>query len=224
MANSELKFQLLNQITRPTARDQQTRVGPSSLGNPCPHCLGRELYYSDHPSETGLDNDFSLYPWLGTAVHSYLESRVFQTPDFYHERKLYVGDVPLYGPVKGTADLIHWEPTEQLGTCVIDWKIVGLKKIKAYRANGMRKQYRFQAQLYARGCELAGMPVDFIAIACIPRDSGNPGDIFVYEEAYQPEMAEAALKRAGTIYEIVLSDGYKGLPSDADCWVCNQRW
>lgn len=223
MAKTELKFQLLNEITKPTARDKQKRIGPSSLGNPCPHCLGREMYMTDNDVE-GFDQDFSMYPWIGTAVHAYLERMVFQTPDFLHEQKLYVGDVPLYGPIKGTADLVHKEATEHLDTFVGDWKIVGLKKIKSYRVNGAPKQYRFQAQLYARGCELAGIPVRGIAIIFIPRDSGNANDIFIHEEAYQPEMAESALARAGAIYKVVLNEGYETLPSDPDCWTCNSRW
>jgi hypothetical protein len=217
---TELKYQLLNEITTPTERDKQFRVGPSALGNPCAHCLGRELAAEEHTA----DGDFSMYPWIGTAVHSYLERSVFQTDDFLHEQKLYVGDIPLYGPVKGTADLVHHKATDTLPTFVGDWKIVGLKKIKAYRANGAPKQYRYQIQLYARGCELAGYPVDEVDIIFIPRDSGNANDIYIHQEAYQPEMAEAALKRAGAIYEHVLRHGWDDLPSDPDCWKCNSRW
>lgn len=165
-----------------------------------------------------------MYPWLGTAVHAYLEREVFQTDDFLHEQKLYVGDVPLYGAIKGTADLVHARATDTLPTFVGDWKIVGLKKIKSYRVNGAPKQYRYQAQTYARGCELAGFPVENIAIIFIPRDSGNINDIFIHEEAYQPEMAEAALTRAGAIYKAVLNDGWESLPSDPDCWTCNSNW
>src|SRR4051794_32594646 len=165
MARSELKFQLVNEITRPSKRDMQYRVGPSSLGNPCPHCLGRELA-ATADQHTG-DREFSMYPWIGTAVHYYLERHVFQTPDFLHEQKLYVGDVPLYGPISGTADLIHKDETETLPTFVGDWKIVGLKKIKTYRLNGPPKQYRYQIQLYARGCELHGTPVESVAIIFI---------------------------------------------------------
>jgi hypothetical protein len=218
VSKSEIKFQLLNELTKPTARDKQFRVGPSDLGNPCPHCLGRKL----SATEVSGESDFSLYPWLGTAVHAYLERKVFQTEDFLHEQRLYVGDIELYGPVKGTADLVHSQATEKLGTFVGDWKIVGIKKIKSYRVNGAPKQYRYQAQLYARGCELAGMPVDSIAIIFIPRDSGNVNDIYVYEEGYQPEMAQAALNRASAIYkEVLAGEGYESLPSDPDCFVCN---
>lgn len=223
MAKSELKFQLINEITRPTARTLQRRIGPSSLGNPCARCVGREMWATDNDVD-GFEDDFSMYPWLGTAVHAYLEREVFQTDDFLHEQKLYVGDVPLYGAIKGTADLVHARATDTLPTFVGDWKIVGLKKIKSYRVNGAPKQYRYQAQTYARGCELAGFPVENIAIIFIPRDSGNINDIFIHEEAYQPEMAEAALTRAGAIYKAVLNDGWESLPSDPDCWTCNSNW
>lgn len=155
-----------------------------------------------------------MYPWIGTAVHFYLEHSVFK--DAEHELKLVVGEVPGYGEIKGTTDLY-------LDGTVGDWKIVGLKKIKSYRVQGVPLQYRYQIQLYAKGCELAGKPVKGVAIVFIPRDSGNVNDIWIHEEAYQPEMADAVLARAGRIYEIVQSDGYEGLPSDDDCWTCKEE-
>lgn len=197
----------------------QVRVGPSSLGNPCPRCLGRELTAEGD----SFDNDFSLYPWLGTAVHAYLERKVFQTPEFMHEQKLYVGDVEGYGPIKGTADLVRYVKDEH-DNYVLDWKIVGIKKIKTYRVNGPPTQYRYQAMLYGRGCALAGFPVDSVAICFIPRDSGNVNDIFIHEEAYQEEMAVAALARAAEIHKLALLEGWEELPSDDGCWTCNNNW
>jgi hypothetical protein len=129
-----------------------------------------------------------------------------------------VGEVPGYGEIKGTTDLL-------LDDCIVlDWKFVGIKKIKSYIVNGPPEQYRFQAQLYARGVELSGKPVESIAICFIPRDSGNVNDIYVYEEAYQPEMAEQALVRAGMIYDIVQESGWETLPTDDDCFNCNSTW
>jgi hypothetical protein len=162
-------------------------------------------------------SDFSLYPWLGTAGHAYLETTVFQDDTkFLHEQRLYVGDVPGYGPIKGTADLIA------IGDAVIDWKFVGIKKINAYRAAKQSPTgYRYQRQLYARGCELAGYPVVRVANVYIPRDSGNVSDIWVDEEAYQPDMAERALARAGDVYAEALVNGADALPSDDHCYVCN---
>lgn len=169
--------------------------------------------------ETGptLVSDFSLFPWLGTAGHAQLERTTF--PDALHEMKLYVGDVPGYGPIKGTTDLFI--PDEGL---VVDWKFVGLKKIKEYRSKGAPTQYRYQIQLYARGCELAGYGVKSVAVVFIPRDSGDISDIFVHEEQYQPEMAARALERAGLVYQQALEKGWEELPSDDGCWRCRNRW
>jgi hypothetical protein len=206
---SSFKTELITELIKPTERDKQTRVGPSELGNPCPRCLGRALMGA------GGGGDFSLYPWIGTAVHAYLEDNVF--PDAQHELKLVVGEVPGYGEVKGTTDLYR-------NKTVVDWKVVGIKKIREYRVKGMRTQYRYQAQLYAKGCERIGLEVESIAIVCIPRDDGDPNNIWVYEEAYQPEMADAVLSRAGLIYERALKDGWASLPSDEDCWTCSRSW
>lgn len=215
---SSLKAAVLAEITQGTERDKQRRAGPSNIANPCPRCVGQSL------AGVPDDRDFSLYPWIGTAVHHFLEHNTF--PDAEHELKLYVGEVVGYGPIKGTTDMyILIEDDDGIVTAyVLDWKIVGLKKIKSYRVNGPPEQYRYQANLYGKGCELAGMRVDKIAICFIPRDSGNANDIYIFEEEYQPELAEVALKRAGLIYEIVQDEGWETLPSDDDCYQCNGLW
>lgn len=214
-----LKAEVIAQITQGTERDKQKRAGPSNIANPCPQCVGRSLAGAPE------DRDFSLYPWIGTAVHAYLENNTF--PDAEHELKLFVGEVAGYGEIYGTTDMyiIVQDPvTGELTAYVLDWKIVGLKKIKSYIVNGPPEQYRYQANLYGRGIELAGKHVDKIAICFIPRDSGNVNDIFIFEEEYQPELAEAALHRAGLIYEIAQTDGWESLPSDDDCYQCNGLW
>lgn len=214
IAKSKIKSLLIQELTKPTERDKQSYAGPSDLGNPCPRCLGRKMVGDK------AENNFSLFPWIGTAVHAYLERMVFQTPEYLHEQKLYVGDVPGYGPIRGTADLIRVvNPTQ-----VVDWKIVGIKKIASYRVNGAPKRYRYQGQLYGKGCEIAGFPVESIAIVFIPRDSGGINDIFVHEEAYQPEMAEAALSRAAEIFALASANGWESLPSDPECWECSYNW
>lgn len=207
--SSDLKSLVIQEITKGTERDRQIRVGPSSVGNPCPRCLGRELAGEKE------EREFSLFPWLGTAMHSYLETSTF--PEARHEFKVEVGEIPGYGMIKGSIDLY-------MEGIVGDWKLVGLKKIKSYRVAGIPEVYRYQTQLYARGCELAGLPVDSVAVIFIPRDSGNVRDIWVHEEDYQPEMAEAALARAGRVLEIVQTDGWENLPSHDDCYNCNSNW
>jgi hypothetical protein len=203
------KPDVIKEITKGTERDKQSRVGPSQLGNPCPKCLGRAL------AGESREQEFSLYPWLGTAVHYYMEHHTF--PEAQHELKLYVGDVEGYGPIKGTTDMYRD------GT-VVDWKIVGKKKIGEYRSRGVKIQYRYQAQLYARGCELAGLPVEDVSIVFIPRDGGDVKDIFIFSEKYDPAQAEKVLDRAAKIYARVQESGWEDLPSDPDCWECNYSY
>lgn len=207
-----LKTAVINEISKKTERDKQVKVGPSDLGG-CPRCVGRKM------AGVPGDQDFSLYPWIGTAVHNYLEVTTFE--EAHHELRVKVGEIPGYGEIWGTTDLlIVWEDGK---ATVLDWKIVGNKKLKDYRLNGVSKQYRYQIQQYARGCELAGYSVDSVAICFIPRDSGNPNDIWVYEEAYQPDMAEAVLTRAGQIYQHVQENGWEDIPADDECYFCSGK-
>lgn len=201
------KTEVIRAISKESERDKQYRVGPSSIGNPCPYCLGHELM------GTSGQRDFSLLPWVGTAVHGWMERETF--PDAEHELRLYVGDIDGYGRIVGTTDL--YDPRD--GGTVVDWKVVGKKKIQEYRLKGPKTQYRYQAQLYARGAELSGRPVAHIQIVFIPRDSdGDPQGIWIHTEDYQPAMAEAALERAGTIYHKALNG--ETLPSHKDCYEC----
>lgn len=211
---SNLKRRLVAEITVGTDRDRQRRAGPSNISNACPRCVGQSL------AGVSEDREFSMYPWIGTAVHSYLELNAFQGEDAMREQKFYCGDVEGYGEIKGTSDLVLYDEVTGKWT-IVDYKIVGLKKIKSYIVNGPPENYRFQTQIYGRGGELAGLDIEKVAIAFVPRDSGNVNDIYIYEEAYQPEMAEAAFARASLIYEIVQSDGWETLPSDDDCYQCN---
>jgi hypothetical protein len=161
------------------------------------------------------EQEFSLFPWIGTAGHAYLEDNTF--PDAEHELRLYCGEIPGYGAVYGTTDML-------LDGTVVDWKFVGKKKIVEYRSRGPKTQYRYQAMIYGKGCKLAGKPVDSIAICFIPRDASNVHDIWIHEEAFQEEMADKALARAGQIWDIVEQRGWQDLPSDPDCWQCNNSW
>ncbi len=208
---SEIRLKVIEEITRKTDRDKQKKVGPSEIGNPCTRCLGRAL------AGERAEQDFSLYPWIGTAVHYFMEHNTF--PEAEHELRLFVGTIEGYGDIAGTTDM--WYPEE---AAAVDWKIVGLKKIKQYRANKPPEQYRYQAMLYGLGLFLKGYPIEKIAIVFIPRDSGNVKDIWVYEEAWQEEMALAALERAQDIFNHVSVHGWAELESDDSCYQCNLDW
>lgn len=206
---SEIRLQVIQELTKKTDRDKQRKVGPSEIGNPCTKCLGRALM------DERRDQDFSLYPWIGTAVHYFMEHNTFK--DAEHELRLHVGTIEGYGDIAGTTDMY-------MDATAVDWKIVGLKNLKKYRVNGVSQQYRFQAMLYGLGLYLAGKPIEKIAIVFIPRDSGNVKDIWVHEEEWSLEMAEHALARAQAIYDHVKVHGWRELESDDNCYPCNMDW
>lgn len=210
---SDYRTKVIAEITKKTERDKQRRIGPSEIGNPCDKCLGRALM------DERAEQDFSLYPWLGTGNHYYMEDHTFK--DYKHELRLMVGEIPGYGEIKGTTDMFDTDEH-----AVVDWKFVGLKAIKKYRTSGVSDQYRFQAQTYGRGAELAGLEPKKIVIVFIPRDSGNVKDIWVHEEEYQPEMAKAALDRATGIYNWLQEEGnhWRDLEEGSDCFQCNYMW
>lgn len=208
---SAIRDEVIHEITRPTDRDKQRKVGPSEIGNPCTQCLGRAL------TNERREQDFSLYPWLGTAGHYYLEDNTFK--DEEHELRLRVGHINGYGDITGTTDM--WYKKYK---AAVDWKFVGNKKIKQYRTSGVPDQYRYQIMMYGLGLHLKGEPIENIAIVFIPRDSGNVKDIWVHEEAWNKEMAEAALERAQAVFDHVKVHGWRDLPQDDDCYQCNMDW
>lgn len=206
-----IRDDVIAEITRKTERDKQKKVGPSEIGNPCTQCLGRAL------AGERREQDFSLYPWIGTAVHYYMEHNTF--PEADHELRLHVGELEGYGTIAGTTDMWYSEHK-----AAVDWKIVGLKNLKKYRVSGVSEQYRFQAMLYGLGLKLAGYEIEKIAIVFIPRDSGNVKDIWVHEEAWSEEMALHALARAQAVFDHVKVHGWRELEQDDDCFQCMMDW
>lgn len=68
---SEVYDKILRELSRPSARDRQRKVGPSELGDLCERCLAEKLL-GVHDEE----RSHALAPMIGTAFHAYLESIV----------------------------------------------------------------------------------------------------------------------------------------------------
>lgn len=221
---SELRHRVIATITEPDERDKQTRIGPSGIGTQCEVCLAEAMLGE------GQYRGFSMYPWLGTAVHLWLAQNE-NNPNVYREHKVTVGSVEKYGTISGTSDRFDIDLNS-----VGDYKLVGKKKIAEYKRgylvhpdgrveffNNTLLAYYIQINLYGLGMENQGNKVEWVSLILIPRDSMSIEDMAVITWSYNKQIALDSLRRAGMLYEYVLERGLEGLESDPECWVCRDK-
>lgn len=201
-------------------RTLQTALGPSEVGTPCMRALIHKLTGEREPA----GQEPAWLPYIGSCVHSGLESAfkndqtnrgLFQ-PRFLTEHKVCVGCAGGQD-IWGSADLFDIDS----GT-VVDWKIVGPKRMELYRDKGPGKQYRTQAHLYGRGFARLGYTVNTVMIMFLPRD-GMLKTYYPWAEPYDESVATEALSRVNGIHELLPVLGKKALlesyPPCGD-WFC----
>ena len=183
-------------------RSLQKRIGPSEVGDPCPRRLAYKLM--DWPTvNDGGD------PWpsiVGTATHEWLaealtrHNKTTGQRRFLVETSVEVDDASVSGyKLSGSCDAYD------LAThTVIDHKVIGTSSMRKYRNEGVRDQYRIQAQLYGLGFERAGYTPQTVALAMYPR-GGMLGGLWVWTDEYDREVALDALKRLGAVRDAVLA-------------------
>lgn len=186
-------------------RSLQTSIGPSDAGTECSRKLGHKL-----AGTTKVNTITDPWPAIvGTAVHAWLDNA------FIGDRWRTDVRIELPGYMHGHADLIDLHTST-----VIDHKVVGATAMKKYREQGPSQQYRTQIHLYAAGLEVAGTPVDNVAIAFWSR-SGNLRDSFMWTEPYDRAVADTALERIDAIRTVLQLNGVASLPtSDNHCTWC----
>lgn len=184
-------------------RTLQVALGPSELGVACDRCLVQML--------AGRKAAEHVAPWLptiGHAVHAWLEQAVFASmlPDlsvrrYITEGKTAVGTIGGQ-PITGNSDLFDtWTGT------VVDWKISGKPKIDAARRKGETTTYRRQIHLYGKGWADAGFDVRSVAIIRLPRNAVSVRQGHVFQEPYNPVIAQEALDRANALHAGIASLG-----------------
>ena len=196
---------MLTDIVLDTARNAprslQRRIGPSEVGDPCPRRLAYKLM--DWPS-TNDGGD----PWpsvVGTATHAWLadalEAHNTKTGQkrFLVEERVEVDDSSVSGYRLGGSCDAYDTATHT----VLDHKILGTTSMRKYRTEGVREQYRIQAQLYGLGFENAGHTPQTVALAMYPR-GGMLGGLWVWTDVYDRQVALDALKRFGSIRDLLI--------------------
>lgn len=193
-------------------RSKQVAIGPSEVGEPCERQLSYKML--DWPKANTANEPIAAI--IGTGFHMWMEEK-FQArqttlPDgrqrYRIEERVTVRDaLNPAASLAGSADLFDRALATNL-----DWKLVGVTSLDKYRRQGPGEKYRIQAHLYALGQENAGERVDRVAVVFVARH--HELKIHVWSEAYQPEIAEAALRRLDRIRQQVVDLDPEATPAN----------
>jgi len=218
IVRDELLWAITDAITN-HPRSQQVRIGPSEIGVACARRIGYKLLNLPEVNDRGVP----WYPTIGTAMHTWLEGVFADLNDklghadrFLLENKVDVGEVAGQA-ITGSCDLF-----DTVTGTVVDWKVVGGKRLRAYKDDGPGEQYRIQAHLYGRGWQRAGHTVQNVAVMFLPRDRELKNAYF-WTEPYDEQIAVKALQRLGAIQSLTTA-GTAALPllptADSYCRFC----
>lgn len=206
-------------IMKQSARDKQSSVGPSDLGDPCDLCLASKMArHGPLAVGQGRDSGFSLKAWVGTAVHEKLERDIELPAEMVKlEERVFIHTIAGYGDIHGHIDLqlALLGIVNDYKTCDMDGDY-GLKKIKL---NGPPWKHVVQLMLYGYGVRKAGGKADHMTLTYIPRDNNSVDNIYVVAAEYHENIALEALARAESIWAKLVA-GESDFSSDSDCFVC----
>jgi hypothetical protein len=216
----EYLYAITDAITN-APRNLQRSIGPSEAGHICNRRIGYRLL--NHPER---DTPPAWKATIGTSTHMWLEG-AFDTYNlnnahlldgqerFYIETKVSVGDIN-GTEITGSCDLY-----DRVTHTVIDHKTCGPTQLANYKRNGPGQQYRVQAHLYGRGWQRAGLHVETVMIAFLPRN-GELADAYIWHEPYNEQVAVDALQRLAGIDLAVQALGPAALPHLATAnYYCN---
>ena len=229
---SEIYDRIIKELTKPSERDKQRKVGPSELGDLCERCLAEKLLGVHQDEKT-----HPLAPMIGTAFHLYLEN-VVGLKDYLKETRVTVGTIGGYGDISGTCDGFDISTGH-----VVDYKVLSKKKIKAFSSatffdehrnpeffsdsltEGQLKKYFYQMMLYGLGMENAGYEVNYASLVLFPRDCTVESIMLASHELcfkYNRQAALDVLERANQIFQWANKnwDHLEDLDSHPGCYYC----
>ena len=229
---SEIYEDIIRELTKPSERDKQRKVGPSELGDLCERCLAEKLL-GIHQEE----KNYPLAPMIGTAFHLYLENTI-GLEGYLKETRVTVGTIEGYGDISGTADGFDTATGH-----VVDYKLLSKKKIKAFSSatffdedrnpefysdsltEARLKRYYYQMQLYGLGMENAGYEVNHTSLILFPRDCTVESVMSASHELcfkYNREAALNVLERANQIFKWAINNWniLEELNSHPGCYYC----
>jgi hypothetical protein len=218
---------MLDLLKTQKARDRQTTIGASAIGDPCAYCLARHL--SDGSSSIG---QYWLGAKIGDAIHMLMEleaqkhvgggtdAKFKSLIGARLEESVFIGTIPGYGDVNSTPDLYLTAEKH-----LVDYKTSKRSKIDEYRLNpdALPTRYLYQIMLYGRALVAMGYPVEKVSFVFIARDGTSDRDVTVISFDYDETLADEAWNRVVLAYEWLQDGGdIDTLESDPHCYVCSQ--
>jgi hypothetical protein len=176
---------------RAATRSQQTKIGPSEIGQSCERRLALTLLGADKVN----DERDEWTSTVGTAIHTWMEGAFLAANDTLQRAGL-----PPRWLVEQTVNIRpgldgHCDVYDLRTHTVLDHKFPGVTSIRKYRKQGHPgRQYIWQAHLYGLGWAKLGLPVKKVAIAMYPR-SGLIRDTWLWQADYDETIAYTALDR-----------------------------
>lgn len=242
----QVERQFIGAIAKPSERDKQIKVGPSSIGG-CPYCLGYDMAAKLVEMPDREAEKFGYAAWLGTGLHYYLEHNLDLGVEVFRETKLKdIFEIPGYGSIGGSCDLMvpEWGRTFDFkfpGSWSYDKVQVAIAKGRLATRRGEElnafqhmpsMQYRVQQQIYAQGWIQRGYDIRKTVLAFLPRHTNDIRDVILWEEDVNQELYEGAVDRAISIWEYVEAGQLGDIPSEAanpakpdeiTCYTCGPR-
>lgn len=201
-----------------TPRHRQKALGPSDVSHPCMRRLAYAMM-----DEPGSNPEWDPLPSIiGTAVHAWLETAArHANTELGRQRWMTETKVQVAAGLTGSCDLYDRDTAT-----VIDWKVVGTPRLRKYRKDP-GPAYKAQVFLYGRGFENAGLPVNRVAIAFVPRGA-TLHSLHVWSSDYDPKIADWVLERRNQAiallddFDVANSpDHYRWIPATQhDCVFC----
>lgn len=226
--DTNLKYLVLDMLKQQSARDKQTTVGPSSIGDPCDYCLGLAVSNTKPHSV----NHWWMGARIGTAIHETLEKAAekhIEKPRSTYfaplenallESKVRICVIEGYGMISGSADLVLTEHDH-----LVDYKSTTRAKINKIKLAPVKRQYYIQQQLYMYGLNTNhGMNIKKASLVFICRDGASNADVYIQSFDYDESAAEEALDRLGDIIKMVKDGHIDDLASHADCYDCTNKY
>ena len=192
-------------------RSQQTRLGPSEIGDPCARRLAYKL--------TGLPKAREMStPWrptVGTAVHAWLEEALAEDNTTLRQRigtSRWLMETSIdAGPMAGARLTGHSDLYDRITCTVIDWKIIGPSAHKTLRADlntgrGPRPEYQVQLHTYGLGYVNRGLHVERVMLVALPA-AGELDDALMWHAPWDRAVADAAMARVDRIHALTATLG-----------------